>query len=73
MHILQYIEAFAAFVGALGMLCSALSKVTSGKTSDVLAHLGTNFLAAAREAKSNSGGPGGSGTTHITIPKKDEP
>lgn len=64
MEFLHYIEAILAAVGALGTLCSALSRVTSGKTSDVLAHLGTNFIQAAREVRR----PDPESPKHIRIP-----
>ena len=66
MTAIQWINAVLEAVGALGLLCSALSKLPLGKTSDVLSHLGTNFIAAAREMRSQP--PPTEPPKHITIP-----
>lgn len=55
MHVTHYIEIGLEALGALGLLCSALSKFTSGKTRDALAELGTNFIQAARAYKPEAG------------------
>jgi len=63
MQFVHYIDTALEAVGALGLLCGALSKLPLGKASTVLSHLGTNFLAAAKAAREKKP------TTHITIPK----
>lgn len=66
MQIVHYIDVALESMGALGLLCSALSKLPLGKTSDVLAHLGMNFIQAAKTARQPDA------TTHITIPPKGQ-
>jgi len=66
MQAIHYVHSFVEVVGALGLLCSALSRIVPGKASTVLAHMGTNFIAAARSLKEEPP----KSTTHITIPPK---
>lgn len=64
MQILHYIDIALEVVGAIGLICSALSKIPMGKASAVLSHMGTNFIAAAREAGTKTP------PTRITLPPK---
>lgn len=69
MQYLHYIDTALEVLGALGLLFSGLSKLPLGKTSEVFAHLGMNFLQATKAARTPAPTEA---QKRITIPPKGD-